>query len=73
MGRLMDWADWVMSCCGVSSVAMSQMVRKIWEHKTSNISGIVSWNGLIFGHNIPWGVPNYRWHYYISVSVMVPL
>ena len=42
MGQLMDavlavsslamasavvWADWVMSCCGVGSVAMSQMVR----------------------------------------------
>ena len=42
MGRLMDavlavsvlemalavaWADWVMSCCGVGSLAMSWMVR----------------------------------------------
>ena len=42
MGKLMDavlavsalamtlavaWADWVMSCCGGGSVAMSQMVR----------------------------------------------
>ena len=59
MGRLMDavlavsvlamasavaWADWVMSCCGVSSVAMSQirddriMVRKTWGVTKTSIS-----------------------------------
>ena len=26
MASAVDWADWVMSCCGVGSEAMSQML-----------------------------------------------
>ena len=33
MASAVAWADWVMGYCRVGSVAMSQMVRKTWEHE----------------------------------------
>ena len=50
------WEDWVMSCCWVGSVAMSQMVRseKTGEgHKNGCISETVCLIELKLGQNVP--------------------
>ena len=56
MALAVAWADWVMSCCGVGSVAMSQMVRKTWWHKNISISETVCWIGLKFTQHLPEGI-----------------
>ena len=68
MASAVAWADWVMSCCGVGSEVMSQvlgdqvmiMVRigKAGEgYKNVNISGTVSLIYFKLGHSIAEGVP----------------
>ena len=62
MASAVAWADWVMSCYGVGSVAMSQMVRKTLEHenggkhKSGDISKTISWIGLKLAQQLPGGV-----------------
>ena len=68
MASAVAWADWVMSCCGVSSVAMSQIpgphlsqmvrndeIRKMGGHKTL-ISQKLNQIGLKFTQHLPGGV-----------------
>ena len=68
MASAVAWADWVMSCCGVGSEAMSQvldcliMVRlgKTGEgvgYTNGCILGTVSLIYLKFRHSIPEGMP----------------
>ena len=54
MALAVAWADWVMSCCGVGSEAMSQLVRSEKQgggHKNINILEAISWIGLKFAQH----------------------
>ena len=59
MASAVAWADWVISCCGVGSEAMSQMVRseKQWGgHKNGYILETIGLIELKHGQNVPQGV-----------------
>ena len=65
MASAVAWADWVMSCCGVGSEAMSQMldglimVRSAKQgggYKNGCISGTVSPIYFKLGHDVGEGV-----------------
>ena len=64
MALAVAWADWVMSCCGVGSVAMSQtqlvrysQIRKTGGgHKNGYISETIGWIDPRCAQHLPRGV-----------------
>ena len=65
MASAVAWADWVMSCCGAGSEAMSQMLdglimlrsAKQGEYKNGCISGTISLFYFKLGQDVGEDVP----------------